>query len=47
MVEKFYPRDFVEYEMMQLRVQFEYFDHVRKLYELGALSTTFDYINGR
>ncbi|XP_043810981.1 uncharacterized protein LOC122723268 [Manihot esculenta] len=42
MVEKFYPQDFVEYEMVQLRVQFEHFDHVRQLFEFGALSTISD-----
>uniref|UniRef100_A0A2C9W599 DUF4371 domain-containing protein n=1 Tax=Manihot esculenta TaxID=3983 RepID=A0A2C9W599_MANES len=42
MVEKIYPQGFVEYEMVQLRVQFEHFDHVRQLFEFGALSTISD-----
>lgn len=37
--EKFYPQDFVEYKMMQLRVQFEHFDHVGQLPKFEALST--------
>ena len=34
LVKKFYPQDFAEYEMIQLRMQFEYFDHVRQLWIL-------------
>ena len=42
LVKKFYPQDFAEYEMIQLRMQFEHFDHVRQLPDFGALTTIFD-----
>ena len=42
LVKKFYPQDFAEYMMKQLRMQFEHFDHVRQLLDFGALTTIFD-----
>ncbi|GMI88110.1 hypothetical protein like AT1G19260 [Hibiscus trionum] len=37
--QKFYPSDFAEHEMMQLRMQFEHFDHVRQLSDFKSLET--------
>ncbi|CAH9134047.1 unnamed protein product [Cuscuta epithymum] len=42
LVEKFYPQDFEEYEMFQLRVQFQHFEHVCQLPEFGALDSISD-----
>ncbi|XP_050238057.1 uncharacterized protein LOC126687539 [Mercurialis annua] len=42
LVQKFYPRDFEEYEMMQLRVQFEHFSHLLLLPDFESLSTISD-----
>ncbi|KAL4290170.1 hypothetical protein GQ457_14G001000 [Hibiscus cannabinus] len=39
LVQKFYPSDFAEHEMMQLRMQFEHFDHVRQLLDFKSLET--------
>ncbi|XP_042400838.1 uncharacterized protein LOC121990842 [Zingiber officinale] len=42
LVQKFYPKDFAEYEMLQLRNQFEHFDHVRQLPDFRTLTTISD-----
>ncbi|KAL4346995.1 hypothetical protein GQ457_17G015670 [Hibiscus cannabinus] len=42
LVQKFYPSNFVEHEMMQLRMQFEHFDHVRQLSDFKSLETISD-----
>ena len=42
LVQKFYQQDFAEHEMMQLRMQFEHFDHVRQLPDFRALVTISD-----
>ncbi|KAM6553414.1 hypothetical protein CsatB_014176 [Cannabis sativa] len=42
LVQKFYPRDFTEYEMVQLRTQFEHFAHVRELPDFAVLETISD-----
>lgn len=42
LVQKFYPQDFVEHEMIQLRMQFEHFDHVRQLPDFRAFVTISD-----
>ncbi|XP_060966863.1 uncharacterized protein LOC133035121 [Cannabis sativa] len=42
LVQIFYLRDFTEYEMVQLRTQFEHFAHVRELHDFSVLATIFD-----
>ena len=42
LVQKFYPLDFAEHEMLQLKVQFEHFEHVRQLSDFKTLSTISD-----
>ncbi|XP_074339774.1 uncharacterized protein LOC141677662 [Apium graveolens] len=42
LVQKFYPQDFSEYEMAQLRMQLEHFDHERQHQTFGTLSTISD-----
>ncbi|XP_060965689.1 uncharacterized protein LOC133034594 [Cannabis sativa] len=42
LVQKFYPKDFTEYEMVQLRTQFEHFAHVRELSDFTVLATISD-----
>ncbi|KAM6586353.1 hypothetical protein CsatA_008958 [Cannabis sativa] len=42
LVQKFYPKDFTEYEMVQLRTQFEHFAHVRELPDFTVLATISD-----
>ncbi|KAM6540555.1 hypothetical protein CsatB_005002 [Cannabis sativa] len=42
LVQKFYPRDFTEYEMIHLRTQFEHFDHVRNIPDFIVLTTISD-----
>ncbi|GMI87762.1 hypothetical protein like AT1G19260 [Hibiscus trionum] len=42
LIHKFYPSDFAEHEMMQLKMQFEHFDHVRQLSEFKSLETISD-----
>ncbi|XP_060966733.1 uncharacterized protein LOC133035065 [Cannabis sativa] len=42
LVQKFYPKDFTEYEMVQLRTQFEHFAHIRELPDFNVLATISD-----
>ncbi|XP_074355662.1 uncharacterized protein LOC141695303 [Apium graveolens] len=42
LAQKFYPQDFAEFEMAQLRMQFEHFDHERQHQIFGTLSTISD-----
>ncbi|XP_073119744.1 uncharacterized protein [Henckelia pumila] len=42
LVQKFYPKDFAEHEMLQLRIQFEHFDHVRQFHDFRTLKTMTD-----
>lgn len=41
-VTKFYPQNIAQYDMIQSRMQLEHFDHVRQLYDFGALKTISD-----
>ncbi|XP_019161971.1 PREDICTED: uncharacterized protein LOC109158512 [Ipomoea nil] len=42
LVEKFYPQDFADYEILQLRIQFEPFEHVQQLPDFRALESISD-----
>ncbi|XP_074323635.1 uncharacterized protein LOC141660540 [Apium graveolens] len=42
LAQKFYPQDFSEFDMAQLRMQFEHFDHARQHQIFGTLSTISD-----
>ncbi|KAL6545216.1 hypothetical protein OROHE_009881 [Orobanche hederae] len=42
LIQKFYPKDFADYEMLQLKTQFEHFDHVRQLPDFRILKSIFD-----
>ncbi|XP_060972539.1 uncharacterized protein LOC133038413 [Cannabis sativa] len=42
LVQKYYSQDFEEYDMIQLRMQFQHFDHVRKLPDFANLETISD-----
>lgn len=42
LVQKFYPQDFAEYEMAQLKMQFEHFSHERQHPMFESLSTISD-----
>ncbi|XP_031116585.1 SCAN domain-containing protein 3-like [Ipomoea triloba] len=42
LVEKFYPQDFADYEILQLRVQLEHFEHVQQLPDFRTLESISD-----
>ncbi|KAJ8775426.1 hypothetical protein K2173_023191 [Erythroxylum novogranatense] len=44
LVQKFYPQDFAEYDMLQLRTQFEHFNHATQVPEFENLVTISDLV---
>ncbi|XP_019183943.1 PREDICTED: zinc finger MYM-type protein 1-like [Ipomoea nil] len=42
LVEKFYPQDFADYEILQLRMQLEHFEHVQQLPDFKELESISD-----